>query len=194
MSSNLMLLNSDSVGDPARFLTAAELDAALQGLPDSPKDLGHCSLIVSRRDGGRRETPERIRLTVDGGVTGDAWSRRDGRRSESQITVMELAVAELIANGQPLTLFGDNLFLDLDLSSGNLPTGSRLLVGRALVEVTPKPHNGCRKFQSRFGEDATRFVVEPDTRHRNLRGIYVRVIEEGEAGPGDRVEVLSRGV
>jgi MOSC domain-containing protein YiiM len=106
---------------------------------------------------------------------------------------MQRDVAELIANGQPLTLFGDNLFLDLDLSVSNLPTGSRVHVGGATLEVTPKPHNGCKKFHARFGPDALRFVSKPDLRHRNLRGIYMRVVQPGEAAPGDPVEVIARG-
>ena len=75
-------------------------------------------------------------------------------------------VAALIANGQPLTLFGDNLFVDLDISTANLPSGTRLRVGEALVEVTPKPHNGCSKFEGRFGADALRFVAPAPTRPR----------------------------
>jgi MOSC domain-containing protein YiiM len=105
---------------------------------------------------------------------------------------MELAVAELIANGQPLTLFGDNLFLTLDLSTPNLPPGTRLRIGGAVLEVTPKEHNGCHKFRGRFGTDALRFVSTRPLRHRNLRGIYMRVLDEGEIGPGDGVEVLAR--
>jgi len=92
-----------------------------------------------------------------------------------------------------LTLFGDNLFLELDLSAGNLPAGSRVLLGSAVLEVTAKPHTGCRKFRGRFGEEALRFVSRADLRHRNLRGIYMRVAEEGETAPGDSVEVLARG-
>jgi MOSC domain-containing protein YiiM len=136
--------------------------------------------------------PERVRLTIHGGVDGDAWARRDDPRPEAQITVMQRSVAELIANGQPLSLFGDNLFLDLDISSSNLPTGSRLRLGTALLEVTPKWHKGCKRFLSRFGEDALRFVGHPETRQRNLRGIYVRVIGDGVAAPGDTVEVVER--
>ena len=192
MSQDLLLVNSDSVGDPAHFRGIAELESVLEALPPSPKGLGRCALIVSRREGGRRETPERVRLTIEGGVPGDAWGRRADQGLEAQITVMELAVAELIANGQPLALFGDNLFLDLDLSSANLPVGSRLQLGSAQLEVTPKPHNGCKKFLSRFGEDALRFVGKSDTRHRNFRGIYVRVVQGGDASPGDQVEVIER--
>jgi MOSC domain-containing protein YiiM len=105
---------------------------------------------------------------------------------------MQADVARLIANGQPLELFGDQLFLELDLSVENLPPGSRLRLGSATVEVTPMPHNGCRKFQARFGRDAVELVSDPQLRHRNLRGIYLRVVVPGEVAVGDSVAVISR--
>jgi MOSC domain-containing protein YiiM len=98
----------------------------------------------------------------------------------------------LIANGQPAALFGDNLFLDLDLSAANLPAGSRVRVGRALLEVTPKPHNGCQKFRARFGDGALRLTAMAARRPRNLRGIYMRVVEEGEVRVEDAAVVVSR--
>jgi MOSC domain-containing protein YiiM len=125
-------------------------------------------------------------------VPGDGWTRRPPRDPEAQLAVMRRDVAELIANGQALTLFGDNLFVELDLSAANLPFGTRLHVGAALVEMTPKPHNGCLKFEGRFGQDALRFVQAPDTRDQNFRGVYWKVIEPGEAQVGDTICVLSR--
>src|SRR5262249_59940802 len=115
-----------------------------------------------------------------------------GPHPEKAIAVMQSDVAELIANGQPLALFGDNLFLRLDLSSVNLPPGSRLRIGEALLEVTPMPHNGCHKFQARFGPDALRFVVKAELRHRNLRGVYLRTVRGGEVGSGAPVRVTHR--
>jgi MOSC domain-containing protein YiiM len=187
-----LIVNSESVGEPTRFRMLEDLVSALRALPPAPADLGHVTLLVRRHAGGRRETLERIRLTPDEGVPGDAWGRREDRSTDGQIAVMQADVATLIANGQPLTLFGDNLFLQLDLSAENLPRGSRVRVGGALLEVTPKAHNGCRKFRARFGDDALAFVSRSDLRHRNLRGIYLRVLEEGEVSPGDAVEVLRR--
>jgi MOSC domain-containing protein YiiM len=105
---------------------------------------------------------------------------------------MRRDVAELIAAGQPLTLFGDNLFVDLDISAANLPLGTRLRVGEAVVEVTAKPHNGCFKFKGRFGQDALFFVQAAPTRDQNLRGIYWKVVAPGEVSVGDPIRVLSR--
>jgi MOSC domain-containing protein YiiM len=149
-------------------------------------------LIVRRLADGHRETPAATELTPDGGVPGDGWSRRPPRASDAELAVMNHGVAELIANGQPLTVFGDNLFVDLDLSAANLPTGSRLRLGHAIVEVTPKPHNGCSKFKERFGEGALALVMAPALRSANLRGIYWKVTEPGRIEVGAPIEVISR--
>ena len=185
-------LDSSSVGDPGHFLNLAQLQRQLEALAAAPADAGQVALVMRRGPGGVRETPAEIRLLPDVGVEGDAWGRKAQRDPEMQIAVMQPDVATLIANGQPLTLFGDCLFLELDLSTANLPARSRLRAGEALLEVTPAPHNGCRKFQARFGAEALRFVSSPQWRQRNLRGIYMRVIEAGTVRPGDSVSVLSR--
>lgn len=188
-----IVIDSESVGDPGQFRALTELEERFSALPEAAHDLGRVILIVSRTAGGRRETPHRVRLGFDTGVPGDSWGSRAERKAEAQIAVMQRDVAELIANGQPLALFGDNLFLDLDLSARNLPTGSRLRIGDALLEVTPKPHTGCHKFRARFGADALRFVNMAELRHRNLRGIYLRVVDDGEIAVGDTVQVITRG-
>jgi hypothetical protein len=179
-------------GDPSRHRPFAELDAALGALPEPPKSRGRLVLIVRRLPDGTRETPESVRLSPDEGVPGDGWDRRPPRNPEAQLAVMNVGVAEIIANGQPLTTFGDNVFVDLDLSAANLPVGTRLRIGDAVVEVTPKPHNGCSKFEGRFGKDALEFVQAPPTRPQNRRGIYWKVIEAGTAFVGAPIDVLSR--
>ena len=186
------VIDSGSVGDPERFHSLAELEKRFAALPPAPCDGGRLALIVRRVAGGVRETPDGVALGVDTGVPGDSWGARSKRHRDMQLAVMQSSVAALLANGQPLTLFGDNLFLDLDLSQANLPAGSRVRIGSVLVEVTAEPHDGCRKFRSRFGGDALRFVSMPALRPRNLRGIYMRVIEAGNASVGDDVEVLAR--
>jgi MOSC domain-containing protein YiiM len=179
-------------GDPARHLPIDRLEAELLALPPAPRDLGRVALVVRRHPDKVRETLERVELRPAGGVPGDAWGRREQPDPQAELTVMQTDVARLVANGQALTVFGDNLFLDLDLSVENLPIGSQVRIGGATLEVTPKPHNGCRKFATRFGHDALRLVSKRELRHRNLRGIHMRVLAGGATGPGDVVEVLSR--
>jgi MOSC domain-containing protein YiiM len=184
-------IDSNSVGDPLRFRDLADLQQSLLALPGGHEDEGRVTLLMRRSDGGRRETLDRVVLGP-GGVPGDAWSRAAQPKPDMQIAVMQKEVATLIANGQPLALFGDCLILDLDLSVANLPVGSRVRVGGAVLEVSPAPHNGCRKFRARFGDAALRFVSMPELRHRNLRGIYMYVVESGEVAIGDPVGVISR--
>jgi MOSC domain-containing protein YiiM len=187
-----MTITSESPGNPERHLPFEHLCRALHELHGAPQDNGRLALIVRRLEQGRRETPERLLLTPEAGVTGDAWGRAVDRDPAAQIAVMQADVARLIANGQPLGLFGDSLFLELDLSRENLPTRSRLRIGGATLEVTPKPHNGCTKFRARFGNEALRFVSDTSLRHRNLRGIYLQVVEAGEIVVGDDVNVIAR--
>ena len=180
------------VGDAARHLSMAELQAGVQALPKAPSDLGIVTLIVCRQADGARRTPEQAHLTPEEGVPGDGWNRRPPRDPDGQIAVIRRDVAELIANGQPLTFFGDNFIVELDLSAGNLPPGTRLGVGEAVVEVTAKPHNGCLKFRDRFGKDALSLVQAPETRHWNLRGIYWKVVQGGRVAQASPIRVLSR--
>ena len=188
----LVQIDSTSMGDATAFRSLADLQVAFGALPPAPRTTGRLALIVRRGPGGVREAPRSLDVTIDGGVPGDSWGRQSAPNGEMQIAVMQMNVAEMLANGQSPLLFGDSLFVDLDLSVGNLPTGSRVRIGGALVEVTPMPHNGCRKFRGRFGPDALRFVSEPALRERRLRGIYVRVVADGTVACSDGIEVLSR--
>lgn len=188
-----MNIHSGSLGDPSRFQSLDHLEQALRNLRASPSDNGRVALIVRRGEGGTREALEKVQVTFEEGIPGDAWSRRENRKPDMQIAVMQAEVAELIANGQPIALSGDQLYLALDLSRENLPEGSQLRIGNAIMVVTPMPHNGCRKFLSRFGKGALDFTAKPELRHRNLRGIYLRVTQPGEIRRGDAVQVLTRG-
>ena len=177
-------------GDPGRHRSLPELRSGLQALAPEPTLRGSLAGIVRRLADGSRERLTEAELCTEHGLVGDGWTRRRPRDPEAQIAVMRHAVAELIGNGQPLGLSGDNLYVDLDISADNLPPGTRLRVGEALVEVTPKPHNGCAKFHARFGDDALRFVQAPATRHLNLRGIFWRVVEGGRLQVGAEILVL----
>ncbi|MEM7411207.1 MAG: MOSC domain-containing protein [Myxococcota bacterium] len=168
------------------------LDAALAALPPAPRDEGRIRLIVSRPGENQRDLPESVSLSVEEGVPGDDWNRRPPHDPAAQLAVIRHDVATLIAAGQPVERLGDNLYVELDISDQNLPVGTRLSVGAATVEVTPKPHNGCSKFKERFGLDALHFVQDKATRAENRRGIYWRVVEAGLVRVNDPIRVLAR--
>lgn len=184
--------DSASTGDAARFQSLEHLTHELGAMPARPRDAGALTCIIRRVEGGVREVLQSTRLTREEGVPGDKWGRAADRDPAAQITVMEADVAALIANGQSDELFGDQLFVTLDLSAASLPIGSHVRIGTAVLEVTPQPHNGCQKFLARFGAEALKFVAMKELRHHNLRGIYMTVVEDGEAAVGDAITVVSR--
>jgi hypothetical protein len=179
-------------GDPHRHLNRAALVAALEGLPRAPRDEGTIALMVARGPKGERTLLAEALLTREGGLPGDRWAGNGKYGPEYQLATMRVGFARAVANGQPLELHGDNLFIDLDVSSENLPTGSRVRAGEALLEVTPQAHNGCKKWVQRFGLDAMQLNLAPGYRNLHLRGIYLRVIEDGRVRCGDRIAVVSR--
>lgn len=178
-----------------RHLTTEELHAGLEGIRQSPKDEGVLELIVRRPQIGEREVLDEGELDIVDGLVGDTWRTRGSRRSKDglahpdmQLNIMNARVASLLAvekNRWPLA--GDQLYMDLDLSTANLPPGTQLAVGTAVIEVTDQPHTGCRKFVSRFGVDAMQFVNSPLGRELCLRGINAKVVRPGTIRSGDAV-------
>jgi MOSC domain-containing protein YiiM len=75
--------------------------------------------------------------------------------------------------------------VDLDLSVANLPPGTRLAIGTAVIEITAEPHTGCKQFAARFGKDAVKFVNSPLGKQLRLRGLNAKVIQPGVVRVGD---------
>ena len=174
-------------------LTTAELEAGLGRIRQSPPDDGVVRLIVRRPRVGDREVVREANLDPVEGLVGDRWSSGRSPRADMQLTVMNARVTELVAgDSDRWPLAGDQLYVDLDLSLANLPAGTRLQMGSAVIEVTAMPHTGCRKFVSRFGRDAEKFVNSPVGRQLNLRGINAKVITAGTVRVGDRITKLQR--
>lgn len=173
--------------------TFDELEELWSAVPPPPRDRGSVKLLCVRVAPGNHKTPQEVNLSVEHGLVGDRWSaapEKDPDR-ESQVTVMNAAVAELVAAGiQALHEAGDNILVDLDIGFDNLPAGSRLRVGDAILEITATPHAGCSKFSDRFGQDALRWVNWRHWRERRLRGVNTRVVQPGRVRVGDQVERL----
>lgn len=179
-------------------LAADELQTGLAAILASPLSEGVVELVVRRPAGGVREVLEEGILDFEEGLVGDDWRRRAGRASgdgrpdpDTQLTLMNARAIALIA-GDPerWALAGDQLYVDLDLRPENLPPGTRLEVGSAVIEVTDELHAGCPKFTERFGSAAIRFVNSPSGRALRLRGMYARVLEPGGVRPGDAIRKL----
>ena len=170
-----------------KHLTMEELEAALDHLRDAPKDDGLVQLIVRRPKIDEREVLEEAELDPVLGLIGDTWSVRGssktpdgGPHPEMQINIMNARVTALVAQDKDRwSLAGDQLYIDMDLSKDNLPAGSRLAIGSAVLEVSPLPHTGCHKFVSRFGVDAMKFVNSVVGRELCLRGINAKVVQAG---------------
>jgi hypothetical protein len=175
-----------------------ELNAGLDHLRQSPLDAGTLELIVRRPSVGGREILEEAVLDCEVGLIGDTWLVRgnaytpDGlAHPGAQLTVMNARAAAMMAGPmERWPLAGDQRYVDLDLSTQQLSAGSRLALGSAVIEITPKPHRGCAKFADRFGADALRFVNTGIGLALNLRGRNARVVRPGTIHRGDAVRRL----
>jgi len=181
-----------------KHLTTAELEAGLDYIRQSPKDDGVLQLIVRRPQVAAREVLEEAQLDLTEGLVGDNWKLRPSSRTadnsahpDMQLNIMNARVIALVAQEKDRwQLAGDQLYLDLDLSPQNLPPGTQLAIGSALIEVTAEPHTGCRKFVSRFGIEAMKFVNSTLGKQLNLRGINAKVIRPGVIRTGDTARKL----
>lgn len=170
-----------------KHLTMDELEAALDHLREAPKDDGLVELIVCRPQVDEREVMELAELDPSKGLIGDNWCFRGSSRTadggphpEMQINIMNSRVAALVAQEKERwSLAGDQFYIDMDLSKENLPAGTRLAIGSAVIEVSPLPHTGCHKFVSRFGLDAMKFVNSAVGKQLCLRGINAKVVQAG---------------
>ena len=170
-----------------KHLTMKELEASLEDIRQSPKDEGVLQLIVCRPQTEQRKVLEEGELDPVKGLVGDNWGVRGSSRTadgssnpEMQLNIMNSRVVALVARERERwPLAGDQLFIDMDLSKHNLPAGTRLTLGSAVVEVTAPPHTGCQKFVARFGLDAMKFVNSPLGKELCLRGINARVVQPG---------------
>ena len=176
-----------------RRLTASEIKARMEPVLGSPQDAGVLRLIVQRPAVNKRRVIENGTLDVTAGLVGDNWlikgnRWRRGGDPERQITVMNWRFAKLVAVDEArIPLAGDQLFVDLDLGKVNLPPGTRIAVGEAVIEVTAPPHLGCKKFVERFGLDAMQFANSDLGRLHNLRGINAKVVSGGKIVVADPV-------
>jgi hypothetical protein len=181
-------------------LSTEEIEAKIADVLASPKDNGTLEMIVRRPEENRREVVESGFLSVENGLVGDNWLIRGSSRTdnglghpEMQLNLMNWRFINLIAGcRERVQLAGDQLFVDLDLSPANIPPGTQLSIGDAVIEITPIPHLGCKKFVERFGMDAMKYANSDFGRTHNLRGVNAKVITAGEIAANDTVRIQAR--
>lgn len=176
--------------EETRFQTP--FDGRMEDILQAPADQGRLELIVRRPAEGEREVLDSGRLDLELGLVGDRWAARNVLATPSylaaQLTVMSTRVLAAIEPDRlRWPLAGDQLCVDLDLGFDNLPPGSRLAIGSAVIEISDEPHTGCAKFGSRFGSDAVRWVNSPTGRANRLRGLNARVVTPGTITVGDLI-------
>ncbi len=183
----------------AGYLTREELEAGIDQIRNSPTDHGVLELIVRRPQTESREVVESGELDLHEGLIGDNWKTRGSRHTpdasanpEQQLNLMNSRAIALIAGTRDRwQLAGDQLYVDLDLSEANLPPGTQLAIGSAVIEVTPIPHLGCKKFVQRFGLDAMKLVNSDLGKELHLRGVNAKVIHSGRVQVGDRISKIA---
>jgi MOSC domain-containing protein YiiM len=179
-------------------LSLLELEAGLEHIKQAPKDAGDVKLIVRRPAVDERESIQTAELNSKVGVVGDTWLTRgskhmpDGSANpDAQVTLMNARAAALLAQSEERwSLAGDQFYVDMDISEANLPPGTRLRLGTAVIEISAQPHTGCAKFSQRFGVDAHKFVNSAQGKPLRLRGVNARVVEAGTVHVGDAVRKI----
>ena len=174
-------------------LTMTELEEGMEFIRQSPRDEGVLKMIVRRPNVDERELVEECELDLEQGLAGDSWKDRSSSHTSdgsaninAQLTIMNSRVIALLAQDEARwPLAGDQLYVDMDLSDDNIPPGTRLALGSAVIEVSAQPHSGCKKFSARFGVDAIKFVNSPEGKQLHLRGINTKVIQAGTIRVGD---------
>ena len=180
------------------YLSMIELEAGMENIRQAPSDNGILKMIVRRPAVDERELIDEGELSTDDGLVGDTWKIRssshtpDGSANrKSQITLTNSRAIALLAQSEDRwALAGDQLYVDMNIGEENLPPGTRLSIGSAIIEVSDQPHSGCKKFSARFGVEAMKFVNSPEGKKLHLRGINTKVVQSGTIRVGDVVRKM----
>ncbi|MGY3438752.1 MULTISPECIES: MOSC domain-containing protein [unclassified Marinovum] len=176
-------------------VTTQELDAALEHIRAAPKDGAVIDQLVFRPAVGARAYPDHLDMTVAGGIAGERWLTApwlklpDGTPDPRiQVSILSKRVMDLCwrdRDGTPHP--GDPIVVDMDLGHDNLPVGTRLQAGTAILEVSDKRNSGCAKWQEWYGRDSLHWINTGPNRDLRLRGILCRIVQDGRVSVGDRL-------
>lgn len=179
-------------------LSEQELDAALSHVLAAPRDGAAVSMLCLRPGYNQRRFVEEITLTPEGGIPGERWSTRpwlkldDGRPHPGiQVCILQKRILDLVWRDRENTPHpGDTFILDMDLGADNLPVGSLLQVGSAVLQVSDVFNDACVKWKARYGATSKDWINRPEYRPLRLRGILCSIEQGGTIRNGDIVEKL----
>lgn len=183
---------------PEKPVTADELAAALPQVLAAALDGGVIRLLCARPKPNVRTFPETLTITRAEGVVGDFEASRpwltlpDGSPDpRNQVSIMPWRVLELAWRDRDQVPHpGDNIAVDMNLTEANLPVGTLLAAGTAVLRVSDEPNDGCVKWKVRNGRAAYDWITDPAHLPLRLRGLYCSVEQDGEVRLGDLLRKL----
>lgn len=184
------------MNDPVDPPTRAELDAALPHIQAAPRDGGVIGGLCLRPGYGQRRFVDQIAVTRAQGIPGERWATApwlrlpDGRPHPGiQISILSQRVLDLVWRDRVNTPHpGDTFIVDMDLSEANLPAGTRLRAGGAVLRVSEVFNDACVKWKQRYGAAAKDWITAPGHPPLRLRGLLCSVEGDGIIRTGDRLE------
>ncbi|MFT6089771.1 MAG: hypothetical protein ACJAWM_001153 [Sulfitobacter sp.] len=175
--------------------TTAECEAALEHILAAPDSGAVIGQLCFRPDFEQRSFPDTLEMTVKHGITGERWTKKPWLTLPNgdpdpriQVSILSQRVMDLCWRDRENTVHpGDPIVVDMDLSAANLPVGTRLSAGSAILEVSDKFNTGCIKWHDRYGNDSLRWINKADHREYRLRGILCKIVQDGTVKVGDQL-------
>ena len=139
------------------------------------------AVCTSEKKGLQKKPVDKIVMKKEFGIVGDAhsgnWHRQVSLLSEESVEKVQKKIDFKLTPGA----FAENVLTSKGIVLYELPIGTKLKIGTATCEVTQigkECHNDC-EIRKKAGD-----CVMP------REGIFVKVLDDGEAKSGDEVEVL----
>jgi hypothetical protein len=176
-----------------------DCEAALPHILAAQKDNAPIISLCFRTGYSERSFPDRIQVSVERGIENERWLHDPWLKRENdtpdpriQISILPRRVMDLCWRDRENTVHpGDTMVADLDMTEANMPIGTKLQIGSAVVEVSDKFNTACAKWKARYGGDSLAWINHRPYRHLRLRGLLCRVVVDGEICTTDSIRKLS---
>ena len=177
------------------FKSIDELNASVDHIKAAPQDNGVIITLCYRPTFRQRVFVDKLSLSTTDGVIGDRWKEYAWLKLEDgspdpriQVCILSKRVLDCVwQEGSGVDYPGDTMIVDMDTSEANLPTGSRLKAGSAILEVSDVFNDACTKWAARYGKEARQWINLPENVPLRLRGLLCRIVTDGEISLTDRL-------